>query len=59
MVSYLVTTLADRTTPPVSLRAVARHLGEHSTVLQRWFPELCHAISQRYLEHQQAQREGR
>jgi integrase len=43
----------------VSLRAVARHLGEHSTVLQRWFPALCRAISQRYLADQQARREGR
>jgi len=57
--AHLVATLADPTTPPVSLRAVARHLGEHSTVLQRWFPELCHAISQRYLKHQQARRAGR
>jgi hypothetical protein len=57
--AYLVATLADPTTPPVSLRAVARDLGEHSTVLQRWFPALCRAISQRYLEHQQARREGR
>jgi hypothetical protein len=57
--AYLVATLADRTTPPVSLRAVARHLGEHSTVLQRWFPDLCRAISQRYLADQQARREGR
>jgi hypothetical protein len=57
--AYLVATLADPTTPPASLRAVARHLGEHSTVLQRWFPALCRAISQRYLADQQARREGR
>jgi hypothetical protein len=57
--AHLVATLADRTTPPVSLRAVARHLGEHSTTLQRWFPELCRAILQRYLADQQARRENR
>jgi hypothetical protein len=34
-------------------------LGEPSAVVQHWFPDLCRAISQRYLAHQQVQRELR
>jgi len=41
--------------PPPSLREVARRLGRAEEVLRRRLPELCHAISKRYLREQRAQ----
>lgn len=41
--------------PPPSLREVARRLGRADEVLRRRLPELCHAISKRYLCAQRAQ----
>lgn len=41
--------------PPPSLREVARRLDWSDEVLRRWLPELCHAISARYLCAQRAQ----
>jgi hypothetical protein len=55
--AYLAALLEHPPTPPPSLRAVARQLGEHYAVVQRWFPELCRAISQRYLEYRRTLRE--
>lgn len=56
--AYLEALLERPPTPPPSLRAVARQLGEHYTVVQRWFPEQCRAISQCYLAHRRALRKG-
>ncbi len=41
--------------PPLSLRQVAKHLGDTTMTLRRHFPELCQAISERHLEHQKEQ----
>jgi len=56
--AYLEDLLEHPPTPPPSLRAVARQLGEHGSVLQCWFPDLCHSISRCYLEHRKALRNG-
>lgn len=37
--------------PPLSMSAVAAHLGRHHSDLQARFPDLCGAISARYLAH--------
>ena len=41
--------------PPPSLTAVAKQLGFHRRTLTRRFPQLCQAISARYLEHRTSQ----
>lgn len=56
--AYLEALLEHPPSPPPSLRAVARQLGEHYAVVQRWFPELCRDISWCYLEHRKSLREG-
>jgi hypothetical protein len=40
--------------PPPSMRTVARRLGHAHADLHRRFPDLCRAISARYLTHRQA-----
>jgi hypothetical protein len=48
----LETVLASSEQPPPSMREVARRLGYAHSQLQACFPELCHAISERYLTYQ-------
>lgn len=51
----LETVLAAEERPPPSLRAVAERLTETTTYLRHHLPELCRAISARYLEAQRDQ----
>lgn len=45
--------------PPPSMREVARHLGQAYNYLLDRFPDLCHAISARYLAYRQRTGERR
>jgi transcriptional regulator with XRE-family HTH domain len=45
--------------PPPSMREVGRRLNYDQSHLRRHFPELCRAISARYLAYQQEQRQRR
>lgn len=45
--------------PPPSMREIARRLGYHRDHLAKLFPELCKAISRRYLEYLSEQRQQR
>ncbi len=45
--------------PPPSMREVAQHLGYDQSHLYQHFPELCQAISARYLDYQAAKRAER
>jgi transcriptional regulator with XRE-family HTH domain len=43
--------------PPPSMRQVGRRLGYDASHLYKHFPQLCAAISRRYVEYQKAQRQ--
>jgi transcriptional regulator with XRE-family HTH domain len=47
--SYLEAVIKSNEQPYPSLDEVARHLGCHTRLLSRHLPDLCHAISARYL----------
>jgi AraC-like DNA-binding protein len=51
--------LRSEESPPPSMREVARRLNYDQSHLRRHFPDLCHAISARYLAYQQEQRQKR
>lgn len=47
--------LASDESPPPPMREIARRLGTHHSFLLKKLPELCQAISARYLAHQREQ----
>jgi len=51
--------LADKESIPPSMRAVARQLGYRPSPLAGYFPDLCHAISARYLEYRRNNNEAK
>jgi hypothetical protein len=51
--------LQSKEDPPPSMREVARRLSYDQSHLYKHFPDLCHAISARYLAYQQEQRQSR
>lgn len=55
MRSALEAVLASDESPPPSMREIARRLGTHHSFLLQQLPELCRAISARYLAHQREQ----
>lgn len=50
MQSILEATLQSKGEPPVSMAKLARSLGYDQTILRKYFPDLCKAISKRYLD---------
>ena len=52
----LVQVLQSKEEPPPSMREVARRLNYDQSHLRKHFPDLCRAISARYLAYQQEQR---
>lgn len=55
----LETILAQKETPPSSLRTVAKHLNHSPRELREHFPELCRAISNRRKDYFMSRREQR
>lgn len=51
MRSILEATLQRRNEPPPSMEALARSLGYDQTIFRRYFPDLCKAVSKRYLDY--------
>src|SRR5262249_19091593 len=51
MRSILEATLQRRDEPPVSMADLARSQGYDQTILRKYFPDLCKAISKRYLDY--------
>lgn len=49
---YLEVILADRKSTPLSMEEVARQLGCHRRTIYRHFPDLCRAISAKYVAYQ-------
>jgi hypothetical protein len=47
----LETALASNENPPPSINEVSMQIGCYSKTLRKYFPELCHAISIRYLQY--------
>lgn len=55
----LETALADGTNPPLSMRQIAQAMGHNQSRLIAHFPELCHAISARYVSWRTAKSQAR
>lgn len=53
--SALEAVLASDESPPPSMREIARRLGTHHSFLLQQLPDLCRAISARYLAHRREQ----
>jgi len=51
MRSVLEAALQRRDEPPLSMADLARSLGYDQTILRKYFPDLCKAISKRYLDY--------
>lgn len=49
--SVLEATLQSKDEPPMSMAKLARSLRSDQTILRKYFPDLCKAISKRYLDY--------